>query len=225
MADNDTLPAAGSIVASDDIGGVKYQRVKPVHGADGSATDTSAANPLPVTTELPTADLDTGGGTDTKKAVGLLLAAAGGAVPAPGDAANGQDVDVTRMPAVEATSDSIAASLRTDKLSNGLVEITPKFASASVAASSTDTTLIAAVSGKKIRVHALTAQCGGTATDITFESGTTTRVHKIPAGANGGQVLGFNPAGWFETAAVTTALTVTTGTGSTTEITIVYTEV
>ena len=49
MADNTTLNpgTGGDVIASDDIGGVKYQRIKPAWGADGSAVDTSAANPLP----------------------------------------------------------------------------------------------------------------------------------------------------------------------------------
>lgn len=50
MADNTTLNAGsgGDVIATDDIGGVKWQRVKVAHGADGSATDASAAAPLPV---------------------------------------------------------------------------------------------------------------------------------------------------------------------------------
>lgn len=50
MADNVSVtPGAGTTIAADEIGGVFYQRVKVAHGADGSATDTSSANPLPVT--------------------------------------------------------------------------------------------------------------------------------------------------------------------------------
>lgn len=49
MADGVAITAgSGTTIATDDIAGVHYQRVKPVHGADGSATDTSAAAPLPV---------------------------------------------------------------------------------------------------------------------------------------------------------------------------------
>jgi hypothetical protein len=50
MADNTTLNtgSGGDTIATDDIGGVKYQRVKVTHGADGSATDVSSASPLPV---------------------------------------------------------------------------------------------------------------------------------------------------------------------------------
>jgi hypothetical protein len=39
MTDNVTLPGTGSSVATDDIGGVQYQRNKLALGADGSATD------------------------------------------------------------------------------------------------------------------------------------------------------------------------------------------
>lgn len=51
MADNITLNAGsgGAVVAADDISSVWHQRVKVEFGADGSATDVSAANPLPVT--------------------------------------------------------------------------------------------------------------------------------------------------------------------------------
>lgn len=50
MADNTVLNtgSGGDIIATDDIAGVKHQRVKVEHGDDGSATDTSATNPLPV---------------------------------------------------------------------------------------------------------------------------------------------------------------------------------
>ena len=51
MADNTTLNpgAGGDLVAADDIGGVKFQRVKVTFGDDGFATDASTAAPLPVT--------------------------------------------------------------------------------------------------------------------------------------------------------------------------------
>lgn len=50
MADNTVLNAGsgGDVIATDDIAGVKHQRVKVEHGDDGSATDASATNPLPV---------------------------------------------------------------------------------------------------------------------------------------------------------------------------------
>jgi hypothetical protein len=50
MADNTTLNAmaGGDVIASDDLSGVKYQRVKATWGVDGVATDVNAGTPLPV---------------------------------------------------------------------------------------------------------------------------------------------------------------------------------
>jgi hypothetical protein len=49
MADNvGYTPGSGATVAADDIGGVLYQRVKPVVGVDGVAVDVSNDAPLPV---------------------------------------------------------------------------------------------------------------------------------------------------------------------------------
>jgi hypothetical protein len=49
MADNVAItPGAGATIATDDVGGFQYQRVKVAFGADGSATDTSATTPFPV---------------------------------------------------------------------------------------------------------------------------------------------------------------------------------
>jgi hypothetical protein len=48
MADNvGYTPGTGATIAADDIASVLYQRVKISEGADGSATDVSAANPMP----------------------------------------------------------------------------------------------------------------------------------------------------------------------------------
>ena len=48
MADNvGYTPGSGATIAADDIGGVLYQRVKMIHGADGIAHETSNGNPLP----------------------------------------------------------------------------------------------------------------------------------------------------------------------------------
>lgn len=57
MADNITLNAGsgGATIAADDISSVWHQRVKVEFGADGSATDVSLANPLPVLSREPSA--------------------------------------------------------------------------------------------------------------------------------------------------------------------------
>ena len=51
MADNITITqGSGTDIAADEIGGIKFQRVKLIHGADGvNDGDISSANPLPVT--------------------------------------------------------------------------------------------------------------------------------------------------------------------------------
>lgn len=51
MADNvavSNAPLANYTVATDDIGGIHYQRLKVVFGADGSAADVADTAPLPV---------------------------------------------------------------------------------------------------------------------------------------------------------------------------------
>ena len=49
MSDNvGYTPGSGEIIATDDIGGVQYQRVKPVWGVDGVANDVNANTPLPI---------------------------------------------------------------------------------------------------------------------------------------------------------------------------------
>lgn len=49
MADNvGYTPGTGETIATDDIGGVQYQRVKPVWGVDGVANDVNATTPMPV---------------------------------------------------------------------------------------------------------------------------------------------------------------------------------
>ena len=67
MPDNTILNtgAGGDTIASDDIGGVKFQRVKIVEGADGiNDGDVSASNPLPVEIiGTPTVTANAGTGT------------------------------------------------------------------------------------------------------------------------------------------------------------------
>jgi hypothetical protein len=105
-----------------------------------------------------------------------------------------------------------------------------KRALANVAAASTDAALAAAPTdaNKRIRVVAVACVAGGTATDITFNtkgSGAGTAIScKFANAANGGEVLGYNPAGWFA-CNQGEALTCTTGAGSTTGVQVVYVEV
>lgn len=96
---------------------------------------------------------------------------------------------------------------------------------ANISASTTDGAIITGVAGKIIRVVAASAVTGGTATNLTFNSkpaGSGTAITPLYAnGANGGEVLPYNPRGWFDTN-VSEGLTATTGSGSTTGILINY---
>lgn len=52
MADDTVLPGTGDTIAADDIGGVKYQRVKLIHGANGvNSGDVEHSNPFPVSVD------------------------------------------------------------------------------------------------------------------------------------------------------------------------------
>lgn len=80
MADNVPItPGVGTNVATDDIGGVQYQRVKPQIGADGVAADVDNANPWPVAMgHRTTAALDSAQINASASGDNTLLAGTGG---------------------------------------------------------------------------------------------------------------------------------------------------
>lgn len=103
-----------------------------------------------------------------------------------------------------------------------------KFAFANVAASQTDSSLVAAVAGKRIRVLSYLIMAGSAATDVTFNSkgsgsGTAISIlHACPA--RSGVARCGDQVGYFETK-LGEALTVTTSAGSTVGIQLCYIEV
>lgn len=105
--------------------------------------------------------------------------------------------------ATAATTDSITAKIATDAIQDGLTACTPKFA-VIAAGTSGNNTLVAAVTGKKIRVLAYNFISSGTV-NAKFQSGATgTDLTGLKyCVANSGIVAPFNPVGWFETAAAT----------------------
>jgi len=111
MADNTVLntnATTGDTIATDDIGGIKYQRVKIVEGADGfDDGDVSSANPLPVEvkTALPA-------GTN---AIGKLAANSGVDIG---------DVDVTSLPALPAGTNAIGKLAANSGVDIGDVDVT-----------------------------------------------------------------------------------------------------
>ncbi len=94
-----------------------------------------------------------------------------------------------------------------------------------VTASQTDKAVVAATTGKKIRVLSVVIASGSTASTVVFNSkpsGAGTQISGTFAPANNAvAVLGRNIDGWFETNSGE-GLSVTTSAGSTTGITITY---
>lgn len=96
----------------------------------------------------------------------------------------------------------------------------------SVAASTTDSALVAAVANKRIRVLTYMLNQGDTTPSaVTFNTkpaGSGTAIWPaIKYAANGGTNPPYNPRGWFSTN-IGEGLTVTTGAGSTTGVAVVY---
>lgn len=91
------------------------------------------------------------------------------------------------------------------------------------ATAGTDNQLVAAVTGKRIRVLAYDISNVGTAaTNITFKSGADAIYPTIQSGANGGgRICPDMDYGWCETA-VGSALNATLGSGSAQGIQIIY---
>jgi hypothetical protein len=80
---------------------------------------------------------------------------------------------------------------------NGQTQLTPKFASIQVGASGSNA-IVAAVSGKKIRVLAYTLFASG-AVNAKFQSAANDKTGLKYFAANGGISAAFCPVGWFET--------------------------
>lgn len=181
MADNVAITeGTGTSIATDDIGGVQFQRVKVTYGDDGSATDVSSSNRLPV---------DTG----TVAVTGTFWQAT-------------QPVSLSALPALAAGTNLIgqaSASNETGTVYNGTTALTPKFATIA-ASSSGNNTLVAAVTSKKIRVLAYNFIANGTV-NAKFQSGAggTDLTGLKYCVANGGICAPYNPVGWFETASNT----------------------
>lgn len=137
---------------------------------------------------------------------------------------------VSSQPARSAITDTISAKPATDKIMNDTTALTPKWAFASIAASTTDGSIVAAVTSKKIRVLAGFMTLVGAALTATFNSkgagaGTAiTPTFDLPVGVI--PPFPFNQCGWMETAAGEgLSLTTGIGIGGSVKIHILYVEV
>lgn len=100
---------------------------------------------------------------------------------------------------VDAKTDTIGSTFRTDKMLDNATLVTPKFASIN-ASSLGDNTLVPAVVGKKIRILSMLIIASAPVT-IRLESGAggTELSGPKPLIASSGFVVPYNPAGWTET--------------------------
>jgi hypothetical protein len=233
--------------ASDEIGGVDYFYVKLADGTDGSTAkiggdatngldvDVTRIIPGVTASALGKAEDDVFASGDTgvmalaiRQDTAAATAANGDYVPLSVDASGRLYVNVGSIPAAAMTTDNIGAVAVTNAVMNGLTQLVPKFAKANVTAGSTDTSIVAAVALKQIRVLSFRLHVAGTATNVTFNTkpgGAGTAISELFAcGVNGGRAEAFSPVGHFQPTAGE-GLTVTTGAGSTVGVGVVYVEV
>lgn len=115
MADNTTLDAGsgGDTIATDDIGGVKYQRVKVTAGADGTATDVIAGGGTEASALLVTIASDSTGVLSVDDNGGTLsIDDGGGAITVDGTVtANLSATDNAVLDAIEADTTTIAGAV------------------------------------------------------------------------------------------------------------------
>lgn len=112
MADNVAISeGTGTNIAADDVGGVKYQRVKTAWGVDGSAVDTSATDPMPVV-QTGTPALPTGASTAANQSTGNASLATVAALSKAEDAAHNSGDPGVMLLAVR--KDTAAALAGTD---------------------------------------------------------------------------------------------------------------
>ena len=99
-----------------------------------------------------------------------------------------------------------------------------------VNAGATDDAFIDANPTAAIRIVGAFIQGGDTGTDVTIKSKETGESSVaisplLALGNNGSLVLPYNPQGWFQTPDVARAITITTGAGSATGITLLFIEI
>lgn len=179
MADNIELDAGsgGATIAGDEISGVVYQRVKLIHGADGSNDgDVATANPLPIDVqELDGNAIDLGAGNIGSATQRVTLATDQAVVPAGGNVAHdasdsGNPVKVGHKAVAHGSNPSaVAAGDRTDWYANragipfvigGHPNVVTKSARVEAADNAqTNAALVTVSSGNKIVVTRLEAMC------------------------------------------------------------------
>jgi hypothetical protein len=146
------------------------------------------------------------------------------------------DVDVLTLPATPAGTNLIGQIVTRPDVSNasdGSTVLVPKFARLSTA-STGNQAIVAAVSGKKIRVLSMNVMATASTNAVWVNDGTAdlhgNTTYKIPldvtgATGAGGFVLPFNQLGWFETAANNRPININLGSANGITAIVTYVEV
>lgn len=201
-------------VAHDGVLSVDWNGTAPPIGA---GTEAAALRVTVATDSTGVLTVDDGGGSltvDNASITTLAGAVSGsemqvdvvGALPAGSN--NIGDVDVATQPARAKTTDNVGVAQDSEVLMDGTSANSVKFANIDTA-SSGDNAVVAAVTSKKIKVVSVALFASGSV-DVYLNDGTAdllggTRKIKLDntgAGGAAGFVLGHNPQGWLQTAAV-----------------------
>lgn len=219
MTDNISVTeGSGRTVATDEIEGVDYQRVKVTFGGDGTALDVAGTAPLPVTGGttgfIPgTASGALGkavGGTMVAGATGVmamgihtasgtaLAGTAYGQAPIQFDTSGAVRVAVDALPVLSGTSDSISAAADLSRVMNGTVPCSSTVISG-VQTGTAITALLAGTTGFGYRIHNIAIQELQGGTTIAYIKNGTAAVSGTVLGARcvdgGGIALAFSPLG------------------------------
>ena len=234
MVDNTELNAGsgGDTIATDDIAGVKHQRVKIEVGADGSATDVSDANPMPVDDAGGSLTVDGTVTANLGATDNAVLDAIQAAVEVVDDAISGTEmqVDVITMPTTTVTGTVTANLGATDNaVLDGIEADTSVLADGVSGFSSVDLDQteeeVKATAGKIYSLYVWNATAAplwlqifdNTAASVTVGTTAPTWNFPIPANADSdvaGVQMSFGSMGLTCSTGITVAVTTGSGTNS-----------
>ncbi len=220
MADNTELDAmtGGDTIGSDDIGGVKFQRIKQILGGDGTNSGDAASGAGAVGATVPRVTL--GSDDPAVASLGIIddwdnTASDGASVS--GDTAHdavdaGEPVKMggkaqAHLAAPDEVADNDRVNALFDRVGRQAVYQGYQLKSAIINDNTSgNNEIVAAVATKRVRVLAVAIVSDGT-TDVRFESGAggTALTGQIPLQVREGYTIS-NSWGLFETTAVNTAL-------------------
>ena len=202
MADNTTLNAGtgGDVIATDDIAGVKYQRIKISVGADGSATDNAATAPLHVRLSDGSASVDTlpvsNAGTFAVQVTGSALTSLqllDDAIKSEDAAHSSGDAGIPALSVRNDSDTSLAGTtgdytpLQVD--SNGYLKVNVKAGGATGGTSATDDAAFTVASGSGTPIMGVASADAVDSGDVGVVGMTTTRSLKTVVTNSSGTII------------------------------------